>query len=397
MSSDTVPSGSDPGLGRARDERGRAADLYARLDASSAFRPVVVIVTAALAGLLVAPQLATQSYPSDPSLLGTPATANYKAPRDIEVIDEEATARLRETTAGEVRRVYDFDVELGDKRGRAIENGFATMRVRLDGFVADHPEFAGEHLSRGQEQRLQETLSAVLASGLGELEKAIGTTLKPDEIMGLMAARYAAELGKMLAHTMRQVMALPIVGERTMLDADRNHGLTVQRVPDDGGAPHTIADVDSVLDIDAARRDLIARVRRDHADAAPAWRELCTSIGSRLIEANLTPNRAATEVAREVARIAVKPVTITVKKGEMVIRDGERLTQRHLLAFRAIEQTSGGTSVLLAALGAAFTVLLLIALGLGWIPGRERDFLLSSRDILFLATLFLSGVAMARL
>ncbi|MBN1960316.1 MAG: HDIG domain-containing protein [Deltaproteobacteria bacterium] len=397
MPGEKNPTSNASNVRHSRIKLPSAAGVYAHLDASVLFRPFIILLTALLVGLLVAPQMATQSYPSDDNLLGTPATTNYKAPRDIEVIDEEATIRHREATVSAVQRVYDFDAQLGEKRARAIESAFTTMHTHIEAFIAEHAEFANSRLSRTQEQRLLEELATTLAANQAEFEKTIGVTLKPDEIIGLFKTRYAQELAASLAHVIREVMLLPIVIDRTILEADRELGLTVQRVPDDGTAPRKIANISSVLDIDAARHELRTRMRREFSNLKPAWRDLAISIGIRIIEATLTPNRAATEVAREVARIAVKPVTITVKKGEMIIRDGERLLKRHFLIFRAIEQTSGGTNTLLAALGAALTVLLLIALGILGIPGHKHELSFSSRDVLFLSSLFLAGIATARL
>ena len=50
--------------------------IYERLDGWRFFRPVLLGLTAAGAGLLVAPHLLTQSYPTEPGLIGTPSTEN---------------------------------------------------------------------------------------------------------------------------------------------------------------------------------------------------------------------------------------------------------------------------------------------------------------------------------
>lgn len=401
MADETNSPGGEAPPSRIRDarsdEKRRFADWVGELDRRRWFRPAVVIATAALAGLIIAPQLATQSYPTDPNLVGTPAVGNIKAPHDLEVIDEEATSQLREVAVAGVRRVYDFDTQLGDKRARGIEEAFTAMHGRVAAFLAEHPELAGERLTRVQAERLDEGLNQTLAPAVPEFEKTLGTTLKGEEAQLLATVRYDPEIGKVLGRAVREALVSPIVAERSVLEPDREKGFSVQNVPDDGRSMRTVTDIDAIADLETVRREFPSRVRQALADLPPATRDFVAAVGARLLEANLTSNRAAYELAREVARLAVKPVTINVKKGEMVIRDGERLTRRHLLIFRALSEAGGSTSIALAALGATLIVLLIIVVGMGWAPGRARRLVVSSRDLLFLASLFLTGLAAARI
>src|SRR5687767_11621853 len=68
------------------------------------FLPVLMLVPALAAGLLLAPQLATRTYPTDRALLGTPAVGNIKAPHDIDVADVQTTKRLVDEALARVRR-----------------------------------------------------------------------------------------------------------------------------------------------------------------------------------------------------------------------------------------------------------------------------------------------------
>jgi putative nucleotidyltransferase with HDIG domain len=392
MDNEQSANGGDAGVGLGPEETPGPTDLLSRLDAHPWFRRGVVIGAAVVCGLLIAPQLLSQAYPSDPGLIGTPSTGNFKSPYDLEVIDSDTTSQQREAAMAEVRRVYDFDAKLADKRTTELEQAFTAMRVRLEALLQSRPDLAGGPRSKAHDQRVLEALDGAVP----ELEKALGTQLKPDEASALLAARFDQELGDMLGRVVGDALREQIVAERAVLEADRARGITVQRVPDDGTQPRTITDVDSVRDVETVRRDLGPRVMHLYPTAPAGWRELVIGLGSRLIEPSLTPNRAATEVAREYARVGVKPFAITVKKGEMVIRDGERLTRRHLLVFDAMQRQSGGSSIILVALGGTLAVLLFVLVALGWAPGASRIRALNSRDTVFLAALFLSGLAAAR-
>ncbi len=369
-------------------------DRFARLLSVRFVKPLTLVLPAALAGLLLAPQLASSNYPLDAGLLGTPAASNVKAPYDVEVVDEEMTERLRKEAVAQVRRVYDFDVQLGDSLAKRVEAAFALGRARLEAAASEGAAREGV-LPRSTEERLRSPLGQAIAPALPELEKALGATLKPDELAAMLVLRFDAEAAQLLARIIREVLAQPVVGQRLTLEADRDKGIVLQRVPDSGTPPKNVDEVDAIFDLETVRRDFPGRVRHLLPDATPQVRELVTMLGSRLLEPNLTPNRAASELASEVAALSVMPVTISVKKGEMVIRDGERLTRRHMLIFRALSETGNTTSIVLVAIGGACTVLVLILAALFAL--RARGVVLAPRDMIFCASLFLGTLALARL
>ncbi len=377
-----------------------AGGILTRLDESRVFKASMLVLPAAVAGLLLAPQLATPSYPSGENLRGTVASANIKAPYDLDVADEETTEHLRDEAETQVRRVFDFDVQLGDKRAQAVAAAFSAMRSHIDEFWAARSE--EERAGHPQEHKLADDklkaeLRAAMATAQPEAEKILGTSLSETQAAALLAAGYDAELAQMMGRAIRDALALPVVADRATVESDREKGISVQRVPDTGGPITTLADVDGITDISALRRDFPMRVKRLFPEALPQMRELVANVAGRLLEANLTFNRAATELAREVARLSVKTVKIAVKKGEMVIRDGERFSRRHVLILDALRDSSASTSIVLVALGAACVVLLLVAAGLWASRGGSRQRPLSSRDMLLLASLLVATLAAARL
>lgn len=369
-----------------RESRG----LFSKLDSSRFFRPIVYLLPAVVAGLTVAPNLVSRQYPVDENLVGTPAAGNIKAPFDVDVPDEETTEQLRQEALSKLPRVYDFDVAMGDKIAGVVEGALARMRLKIDAFMVAHPELAD-----AREAKVEAALQEVVLPAWAEFEKAIGTSISPEEMNYLVDRRFDAALAQMVGKAVRDAMSMPLVTGRQALEADRSLGLSIQRVPTKSGDVKFVRDVDSIAELEVLRRDFGQRVKRLFVDAAPAERDFVVTFGARLLDANLTFNRAATELAREVARLGVKPVTLAVKKGEMVIRDGERLTRRHFLVFRTLSESNSQVSGFLVTFGAAFAVLVLILAALR--AGRGRRIKLTARDLTFLAVLFSLSLGAVRL
>lgn len=359
-------------------------------------RMSLVCLSAVVAGLILAPRLGSRTYPTDPNLVGTPAVENIKAPHDVEAIDGEMSQRLHEEAVSQVLRVYDFDAQMGAVRSSAALQAFASMRERLRSVTEEHPEYVElEGMSEQRRTQVEAELAKQLRTA--DFERILGSALKPGEAALLAAARYAEALGQGLARLLEDALRHPVVAGPAALDPDRGKGINVQQVPDDGAPQTTIADVDSIRVLEPFRKELPILAERLLPDLEPPQRELVAGLAVRLLQPNLTLNRAATELAREVARLSVKPAIIAVKKGEMVIRDGDRLTRRHLLIFEALSTSSRSTSIWLVAVGAMALVLILTVTGLSLGRRQGRRWRLTGRDMLFLTALFISSLAAARL
>ena len=116
-----------------------------------------------------------------------------------------------------------------------------------------------------------------------------------------------------------------------------------------------------------------------------------------LVKPNLTPNRAATESARDLAELSVKTVSINIKKGEMIVRDGDKFTQRHLTVLRALNQSVQQGSRWSSSIGAGVLTLLLL-LGVV-IFSRDSRWArrLRAREYFFLTSVFLFSMAGAKI
>ena len=360
--------------------RRAAVDVYARLDSSRAFRPAVLIFMALVAGLLVAPDLIVDDFSAASVQEGMPAADNVKSPADLEVIDDDTTGKLRDEAVGQVRRVYDFDSQLGEKADARVGEAFAWMRHELD-------------TAAGTKGRPEE----VAAARRNELEKKLGITFKNDEFAMLKARGFAPEVEAALKVLVRQGQAQPMVANRTSLDQDRVRGVAIQRIPSDGKDQRIVQAVETLPDVETVRQELIVRVGHVLPELAPALRAPVGAMAARLLESNMSLNRAETEAQRNEARHSVKPVSITIKKGEMVIRDGERLTRRHLLILDALRRNAQGSTFVLVAMGGAALLVVLIFAAARFAGGYgERHLQMKARDVLFLGTLFLLGLSMAR-
>ncbi|MEZ4271065.1 MAG: hypothetical protein R3C68_06425 [Myxococcota bacterium] len=386
--------------------------ILSRLDATPWFRPTLIGVCAVTVGFVLAPQWARQSYPTEEALLHSPADGDIKAQYDDrgDIVDESTTERLREEAAAQTKRIYDLDVSLGENIASRVREAFDLARARLDALNAD-PRFGNPNMSRAVLGEYQKELAAAHKEAIGSIESELGITLGPAEAAQLAADGYSESTRDLLATLMVTVHRAPVVAARPTLLADADLGLVLRRVPDDGTAPTVVNDVHSVSDLGSVRNRLKsmleALIEEQGTEAVPADVDrqrinvpVILTMARQLLQPNLTLNRKDTELARENARQSVAPVMITVKRGEMIIRDGEVFTKRHLLILRHMAEYGQGRSIVRVAIGATLLVLVLMLVGLALNSRGVGWDLLSrvpARDALFMACLFTAAIVVGRL
>ena len=368
-----------------------------RLEQSRWLPPLALLLCAACAGLLLAPELVERSYPLDPSLLGTPVTENIKAPFEVFVTDTQTTARLQDEAVARVRRVYDMDTLLGPTAARRVEQAFALMRGHLAQAYkeADLPS-EGNKLTQRQRDAERLVQQRVGRAQREALTGVLGFSLDDAVFATLLAERFARSREIMVKSVIVASMSLPIVGSSDILGPDLSNGISIQRVPNDGSPAHvldaaTVRDVANVATF--ARQRLVAET----PNMPETLRDALEALIVPLLSPTLTLNRAETESARVEARLDVKPVTLVIKKGEMIVRDGEKLTRHHQLILGALSRGGERSSTLMVAIGAGIIVLLVIVIGFRFFGGPRRHTLIKGKDILFLTSLFGGTNGFARL
>jgi putative nucleotidyltransferase with HDIG domain len=223
-----------------------------------------ILLALGLAAVLLLPSLARESGLE----VGVPSPRDVEAPRDLSYESAVLTADRRRVAAESISPVFK-ELDNGMRRRQADRTRDV---LRLVAF-ARHPEVATDDALR--------ELAAIpeLGGDAGELASRL---LSLDDATLLALQRQAPAV-------VDSAMRLPIRPDS--LGSARNS--VIAYVP---------------RDVDVATEDIIARVAR------------------RFVEPNILVDEAATEAARTAAAVAVQPVVQQISQGEMIVREGQRIT-----------------------------------------------------------------------
>ena len=372
------------GLGRLHIATDR--ERLARAARWSAGLAVIAIAVAAA----TIPGLLGSKYPINETLVGTFATNNYKADRDYEIYDASTTERLRSEAVTEVPPVYDLDLRVGSEVGQNIRRAFAHLNQAA---LLVEPAVAGSRPassapSGADAVRFTERLRRERPA----FEKLLGWPVSNALFDSLVVASFDKELGPIVAAALEELLALGVISDRGVLVAEGVPRAAVRPIPE-GNQPERLAEVSALVDVAEAKSQLGRKLAAELNSRTPAAREAALQVAAGGLRPNLIQNRAATLEREETARDTVAPVTIRVRRGEMILRDGDPFLPRHLLIFKGIHQAQQSHRMVSFGVGMALLVALLVVVILLFAGRGLRAHRLGEKELLALSVVLLVTVA----
>jgi putative nucleotidyltransferase with HDIG domain len=351
----------------------------------------VLLGVSVAAAFLVTPGLSGQRIPElTEEDLGKPFRASsvtgFKASRDFEVPDEGKTQQRRDDARARVRPVFDYDSLVESKVKRGLREAFVSMQEiaeRYPGVKFDLSRKPGTPLTKEEAELL-----TAFREGRHTFEET--AVLPEDEDFDMLAqGRFAPELEHAVMTLVELAYRGKIVASRDELTRIDTNGITVRIVGGTTEFEMTTAPP-GVLDLREAGTELdrFASVPGNLLPDAPtAMRRAVLRLARKQVRASLTVNIAETEARRKAAWEAVKPVSLTIKKGQRIIGDGELINEQHILVTRSLRSQMSELDLVQLQLGGAGIVALLVAGAWIFFSTSLRQFRPSRRDAAFMGLL----------
>jgi putative nucleotidyltransferase with HDIG domain len=285
-----------------------------------------------------------------PEGLGAPSPATFRADQDVDVVDLDATARRRAEAADQERPVYDHDEAADDEAAARIRSAFSLMR---------------EEETALRQQQAVASLAELLprfAAQRGAFVARLQLLVRDSDFAALAAARFSEPVERELAGLARKGLSGLVVLDQALLPDDREAGFVVRtvrsgRLTGEG----MLTDLAQVRTVATARQEVAAAAGARLAGQPPSLRAALLYLASESVHPTLVHNQGETERRRADAAARVKPVGVTVRRGERVAAEGERLQPEHLAVFEALRTAHAGRDPWRIRLAGALAVALLLA------------------------------------
>lgn len=352
----------------------RGIGLLERVKAISVFKnqsfqkwSILIVLSISMAVLLY-PQFLV---PPRTYQIGDVANRDIKATQDYLIEDEISTQKRRTETMEKSPTVYDLDETVLSHIGERLNISFQSMRDLYEKGTGG-----------------VKTRNRALWAKKKDFENLLGTPIKNSTFQTLVKAKFSPTLEETTFELIEPYLKLGVVTNRSAWVNEKGKGIILRGILT---KIETLAqDLDSLWDLKTARRDMRTTVEEQFAgrmgpEALKAVREIAQS----LILTNLTFNKNATEEKKINNANLVKPVFFQVKKGEIIVREGERIGESILKKLDVQAQSQSHKNTLMMALGSAFLVGTLLFVGYKSARLYITKFASSTKDLFFLGIILL--------
>lgn len=253
---------------------------------------------------------------------GDIAVAAVKAPVEMTVPDETATARKRAAAAEAVLPVFDLDGHTNAALETEIRNLFAQGRSL-------------PHLDENAGRRRLDANDPLLSRLHLQLESKLGKTI-PRELAGLLVRQgWNRGLEDQMVDLLQSVMRPGVVAGRDSLVRFRPRGIILR----DTGSQEdrTVREIDSIRDLRQAKAFLHQKEWESYA-LSESERRIAAAYLDGLIAPNITYNSVETNLRRSEAALNVDAVILQIKKGKTIVREGDEITATELVQLESLRQ-----------------------------------------------------------
>ncbi len=302
---------------------------------------------------------------------GEIAARDIKSPRDLLIEDKPLTQTKREEARQAVRPLYDFDSVAG-------RNGIARFKRGL------------LELTRAAGTSNPQQVKKIPAPGAPEgdvtraaVEMAFGFSLAEEDYKVLRTLPADLDVEALTAQLQQEVFDRPLVANMKVFNADLAKGIVIRDLASQQEKVHSdVPRVTGLAEALASSNPILKKapgIKRKH-------RKVLMTVLQQLLRPSLTYNQQETEQRRQQAYDEVAPVLFQVKKGEMIVREGERVSAAQISKLRALRDLGRDSRVLPSALGLIICILLFYATAHRFVLTNIRKYNPDVRDLCFLAS-----------
>ena len=336
-------------------------------------RLVILICMALLLSIMLTPQI---EFRRPYFKIGSIAPKDIKADMDFLVEDRTSTEQKRRELAEGVKSVYDYDSSLSSNLISTIPSVFSS--------IAETIERVDEKSAKGSKSAIGKQ---VFDQSIHEFEKNTGVKLSDEEIQILLQQKFSQNIADKIVHILEAAYRNRFIVNSDLSVHDLSVGITIRdlktQTENDQRDFSTIFSLDQIDDVISKEAETMLQGTRENI------RRTIISLTRRLISPNLTFNRNATEKKKQKLLETVKPVFSLVQKNEMIVREGQKISDTDHEKLEAFYRKKGQASLsnLSVFLGIFLTIILLSLVLYYWrIRNWPKKYARSNVDLLFLST-----------
>lgn len=340
-------------------------------------------------------------------LLGDVVDADVKAPKDFLFEEKAATESHVQTAVEAVRTVYDHDTTLAEELTRKIKDAFEIMQETIQEGMSTAPDvidpeaLPGPSEPQTEADRLRvkteraEQVKKALWDKKPEFEKKLGITLNNGAFSILEKEGFSNDIAQYITKILSEILDNGVVANKEIFLREPDKGITLRQIDEKNET--IVTNLRQFYGLDQSM--VMVRVIGQPLlkDLNYNLRNLIVDVVQNLIHPNITLNKSETEDRKKQAASEIKPIFYKIKAGEMLLREGERVTELQLLKLKALESQFKDDGIYAKSLGAAMVIIsLFIVMHLLYLSHLKRLPGSYNRNLLCITCIFIFFVGIAK-
>ncbi len=287
--------------------------------------------------------------------LGDIAERDIKATQDFFIEDTQATDHSRAQAVEAVLTVYDHDPRIARQVSDNVRAAFRKMRTIIEGFK-DQPTAAelADLEPEAREKAIRLKIDNELWAQKGAFESKLGIKLDRGAYKILIQESFDKKVADIITKILNDLQANGVVANKEVLLKEADKGITVRNVANQ--TEKTVTALRQYFGPDQAKTmvRIVAEPQVKEMDYNLA--NLLVDMCQQLVQPNLTFNRNETEARKAQALANVKPIMYKFKAGEMLVREGDRITAEQLKILETLSRQTESSHIAATGMGAALVV-----------------------------------------
>lgn len=324
---------------------------------------VILIGVTLIFTLFLYPDLNADKYAQK---LGDIAKRDIKSPKDFFVIDTDATEMNRLQAVRSVLNVYDHDTNLSLSLTQRVRRAFSEFRGIFDEkkengavTVPTTPTGTNGNLVTPAEDKQETTPHALVWAKKEEFENKLGIKVSKGAYQVLEKNQFSIEMENLICQILFKILNNGIVANKEILLRQAEKGISLRNL--DTKTEAVDQSLKRFYSLDQAQT--MVRIVADPLFEGVDYnvRNVVVDFSQRLLQPNITLNRSETEAREKRAESEVAPTMFKIKAGEMLLREGERVTRSQLLKLKNLQNQTREENVIFRSLGVGLLIILFIS------------------------------------
>jgi cyclic-di-AMP phosphodiesterase PgpH len=342
-----------------------------RIKSSSLQKWAIGIGTTLVLASLLAPTL---KLPLKEYRIGDIAKKEVKCSQDLLVEDERSTQEKREEAEKGVLSFYDFDPGVLRNAESRIRSAFELLSASVQ---------RGE---KGNEQ---------IAKRRKIWEASLSVPLHQREWLLLERERFHPSIGETTLGLLASILNKGVVNDKDLLDQNAGKGILIRDIQ--SREEKKALPPFSFLDFKEARTKLRSQADLLAPTIGKDMTPLVQKIAESFLRPNLTFNKDETVERKRIARERATPVYFQIKRGEVIVRAGDRVQEEHLLKINGLRKTQESSYFISILFGICLLTFLVLASLYEFATKNIRKIRPSTKDLLFFSSVLLVLIALLKL